>query len=72
VLHLVGLEAVTTDEKRLGRVTGLLRAGGNELLVIEGENGRELLVPFVDEICQAVDLDARRITINPPEGLLDL
>jgi 16S rRNA processing protein RimM len=69
---LIGLEAVTVDGKTIGRVTGLLRTGGSDLLVIENPEKREILVPFVDEICKAVDLEAERLTINPPEGLLEL
>jgi 16S rRNA processing protein RimM len=70
--QLVGLEAVTAEGKRIGQVTGLLHTGGNELLVVEGEDKREVLIPFVEEICKAVDLNARRMIINPPQGLLDL
>lgn len=69
---LIGLEAFTAEGKRIGQVTKLLRTGGNDLLVIEGENNREILIPFVDEICKEVDVEAKRITINAPEGLLDL
>ncbi|HKP85857.1 MAG TPA: ribosome maturation factor RimM [Blastocatellia bacterium] len=69
---IVGSEVVTTGGETLGRVTRLMRTGGTDLLVIEGEDGRELLVPFADDICAEVDTDAGRITVNPPEGLLEL
>lgn len=69
---LIGLEVVTVDGKSVGRVTGLLRTGGNDLLVLANYEKGEILIPFVDEICTEVDLEAQRITINPPEGLLDL
>ena len=55
-----------------GRVVRLLRTGGTDLLVVEGDGQREHLIPFADEICTAVDTSERRITINPPAGLLDL
>jgi 16S rRNA processing protein RimM len=69
---LIGLQAITTEGKKIGQVTGLLHTGGNDLLVIESENKQELLIPFVDDICKEVDLADRHIIINPPEGLLDL
>jgi 16S rRNA processing protein RimM len=56
----------------VGIVTAVLRTGGTDVLVLRGMDGREKLVPFADEICTAVDLTARRITIDPPAGLLDL
>jgi 16S rRNA processing protein RimM len=69
---LIGLTAVTVDGENIGQVIRLLRTGGNDLLVIEGDNRREILIPFVEDICREVDLAAERILINPPEGLLDL
>jgi 16S rRNA processing protein RimM len=50
----------------------LLETGSAVLLVVEGDDQREVLIPFVDEICTEVDVDARRIIINPPDGLLEL
>ncbi|MBI3652076.1 MAG: ribosome maturation factor RimM [Acidobacteria bacterium] len=69
---LMGLQVVTLDGTAVGRVTGLLRTSGNDLLKIENDEQREILIPFVDEICPKVDVPGQRLTINPPEGLLDL
>jgi 16S rRNA processing protein RimM len=69
---LIGLAVVTADEKEVGRVVRLMRTGGTDLLVIEDRNKGERLIPFVDDICTEVDVKAGRITISPPEGLLDL
>jgi 16S rRNA processing protein RimM len=49
-----------------------MRTGGTDLLVLKGDDGREQLIPFADEICTDVDVAAKRITIDPPDGLLDL
>lgn len=70
--ELVGSEVVTRDGIKVGLVTRVMRTGGTDLLVLEGVDGREHLIPFADEICTDVDLKARRITIDPPDGLLDL
>lgn len=70
--HLIGSEAVTSDGRKLGRVTRLMRTGGTDLLVVEDDDGHEQLIPFADEICTEVDVSVKRITINPPEGLLEL
>jgi 16S rRNA processing protein RimM len=69
---VVGAEVVTADGARVGRVARLMRTGGTHLLVVEGDDKREQLIPFVDDICTEVDVKARRITVNPPEGVLDL
>lgn len=70
--RLVGSAVITVTGHEVGRVTGLMRTGGTDLLVIEGNGGREHLVPFADAICTEVDVKAKRITIDPPPGLLEL
>ena len=69
---IVGSEVLMIDGKRLGRVAGVMRTGGTDLLVIDAEDGRQHLIPFVDEICGEVDVKGARITVNPPAGLLEL
>jgi 16S rRNA processing protein RimM len=69
---LIGATVVTDQGERVGNVVRLMRTGGTDLLVVEAAEKREILIPFVDEICTEVDVDARRITINPPAGLLEL
>jgi 16S rRNA processing protein RimM len=70
--HLVGSEVFTAAGERVGSVTRLMRTGGTDLLVVARGERRELLIPFADDICIEVDVEARRITVNPPEGLLEL
>jgi 16S rRNA processing protein RimM len=69
--QLIGSEAMTAGGQHIGEVTGLIRTGGTDLLVVKDQERRERLIPFADDICE-VDATRKRITINPPEGLLDL
>lgn len=70
--QVIGSEVVTSDGRKVGHVTRVMRTGGTDLLVLAGDDGRERLIPFADAICTGVDVRAKRITIDPPEGLLDL
>jgi 16S rRNA processing protein RimM len=69
---LVGCAVVTTSGEAVGTVESVLRTGAAELLSVRRAGGGEALIPFVDEICPEVDVEARRIVVDPPEGLLDL
>ena len=69
--QLEGCEAVTKEGEVIGKVRELLRTGGTEVLVIDASDGREVLIPFAESICTEVDIDAKRITVDPPEGLLE-
>lgn len=58
----------------LGTVTAVEPTGGVDLLRVKrsGADGREVLIPFARAICRHIDVGARRIVIEPPEGLLEL
>lgn len=70
VHELVGMSVHLLDGRPIGTVKSLMRTGGVDLLEI-GERG-EILIPFTDQICVEVDMDKRQITVDPPEGLLQL
>lgn len=69
---LLDSEVVTVRGDKVGRVTQLVRTGGTDVLVVVSESGREHLIPFAGEICSEIDLETKLITIDPPEGLLEL
>lgn len=65
-------ETGTSAEPSIGIVTGVQDFGSAPLLVIERAEGREILVPFVRAICREIDVKAKIIRAELPEGLLDL
>ena len=68
---LVGCRVETQAGSLVGTVRNVESGAGAARLVIAGPKG-EVLVPLVDAICRTIDIAARRIVIEPPEGLLDL
>jgi 16S rRNA processing protein RimM len=69
VQQLVGLEVVDTSGNAFGELADVLNLPGQDVLAINTPNG-EVLIPFVREFVPTVDLENRKITIAPPEGLL--
>jgi 16S rRNA processing protein RimM len=69
---LIGLDAVTVNGDPIGRISDVLHPAGHAVLVITRPEVAEALVPFVSQIVPTVDLSARRVLIDPPDGLLDL
>ena len=71
-LHdLIGLDVVTEDGEAVGTVKDVLTGIAQDLFVVQRDGQPDALIPDVDEIVTEIDLDAERITIRPPEGLLD-
>lgn len=60
---LIGLGVVTRDGEQLGRVSGLMQTGTNDVLVVSGE--RERLIPFIrEQVVLAVDAEAGCIEVD--------
>jgi 16S rRNA processing protein RimM len=70
--QLEGCQVSTDTGEPVGRVKEIMRTGAAPVLVVEDENGAERLIPLAEEICTRIDVQAKKITITPPEGLLDL
>jgi 16S rRNA processing protein RimM len=69
---LIGMEVFDTGGKSLGRIKAVLNHGASDLLevVTPGQTGA-LLIPFTLAIVPTVDLTARRVIVDPPEGLFE-
>lgn len=71
--ELVGCVVVRRSGEPLGTVVGVEPTGGVDLLrVSDSRSAEDVLIPLAEEICTGIDVAARRIVIEPPEGLLDL
>ena len=68
---LIGLSAVDTGGADLGRVHAVHDHGAGDLLELRPKGRAPVLVPFTRAIVPTVDLDARRVVIDPPDGLFD-
>jgi 16S rRNA processing protein RimM len=69
--QLAGCEVVTAAGEAVGVVTRVEGDAGGQRLVVEAPGG-EVLVPFATSICTAIDVEGRRIVIDPPAGLLEV
>ena len=71
--ELEGCNVRTTTEQALGKVKGVMRTGGVELLVVANKDEtRDYLLPLADSIVLEINPEEKYIVVDPPEGLLDL
>ena len=67
---LIGCAVVTEGGESIGEVTAIEGDRSATRLVVRSRRN-EVLIPLADEIC-TVDVKGKRITVRPPEGLLEL
>jgi 16S rRNA processing protein RimM len=68
---LIGLVVQTEDGETLGELVDIFETGSNDVYVVKA-GVREILIPATEEVILNVNLEARRMIIRPPDGLLDL
>ncbi len=67
---LVGCTVVGRDGSDIGTISKVVAGPSQDLLEIATAVGPRL-VPLVKEIVTSVDPGARKVVLDPPEGLLD-
>jgi 16S rRNA processing protein RimM len=65
---MIGLRVVAEGGEELGIVRHIMETGGGEVLVCAWE-GRERLIPFVEDVVIRVDLENGLLLVRPVEGL---
>lgn len=69
---VIGCTAVGPDGAVLGTVSATPSLSGLDYLELGLGDGGKVLIPWVPEIVTALDLAQRQVTLDPPEGLLEL
>jgi 16S rRNA processing protein RimM len=68
---LIGLDVVDEEGEPVGMVSNLMELPGHDVLVLRRTDGREALVPLVEDFVIEIDLDAERIVVRLIEGMID-
>ena len=68
---LIGLDAMLADGTPLGPVRAVHDFGAGDTLEIVRNEGPPLMIPFTRTVVPSVDLDAGRLVVDPPHGLIE-
>ncbi len=68
--EIIGCDVETVDGEHIGKVIEILSPGANDVWVVKPDNGKEILIPYIDEVVLSVSVADKKITIEPMEGLI--
>jgi 16S rRNA processing protein RimM len=68
--ELVGIQVLDGSGQTLGTVSEVLATGSNDVYVIKPLEGKELLLPAIDSVIHAIDLERRTMSVSVPDGLI--
>lgn len=69
--QLLGCQVFLQSDELIGEVDEIVKLPGQDLLSV-ARNGKKVLIPMVKKIIISIDVSAKKIVVDPPEGLLDV
>ncbi len=69
--ELVNFTLIDKSKGEIGIITGLEGSDTNPLIVID-VNGKEILLPFAEDLVTKIVKTKKQVYYNAPEGLIDL
>lgn len=69
--EIVGCDVYTVSDDMIGVITHILETGANDVWEVQSPEGKEILIPFIKDVVKKVDVKAKKVIIDPMEGLLD-
>ncbi len=68
--EIIGCHVVTEQGEEIGAVKEILTPGANDVWVVGGSNGKDILIPYIPDVVKEVSIEEKKIIIDPMEGLL--
>ena len=68
--EVVGFEVIDVNFGKVGILETIVDLPVNPLIQIKSQSGKEVLIPFVKNLIQAVDRQNKTLTVQAPEGLI--
>lgn len=71
IIDLVGCKVITDEGEELGELTDVLQTGANGVYVVKMANGKEVLLPVIEQCVLEKDIENKVIKVHMMKGLLD-
>jgi 16S rRNA processing protein RimM len=68
---ILGLNVFTLTNRELGSLVDIIETGSNDVYVVQGPDGKQVLIPAIKEIIKQIDLIRHTMYIDPLPGLLE-
>ena len=65
-----GLDVVSDEGQKLGRLEDIYNTGSNDIYVVKDELGKQILLPGIDEVIKEVNLEKGTIIVHIIDGLI--
>ena len=63
-VDLIGCEVVNKEGQSIGQVKGMIDNGVHDILNVKRTDGKEVLIPFVEDYLAEVNVEAKKIVVD--------
>lgn len=71
IADMIGIKVFTIDGDEVGVLEDVLQYAANDVYVIKKLNGDEVLIPAIMKFVPTIDMNERKMIIDPIKGMLD-
>jgi 16S rRNA processing protein RimM len=65
--QLLGMDVVDENDQPVGVVYDVLQTGANDVYVVHAPDGKEVLIPVIEDVVLKIDGGAKKIHVHLPE-----
>lgn len=71
IADIIGSKVITDEDKILGTLTDVLQTDANDVYVVKTKDGKEVLLPSIEECILDRDIENKIVKVHIMKGLLD-
>ena len=70
IVDLLGLNVYTDEQVLLGTLEDIFNTGSNDIYVVRSKEGKQILLPAIEDVIKQVDLENKKIIVHLLPGLI--
>lgn len=70
ICDIIGSTVFEEDGREFGTLKDVMQTGANDVFVVESRDGREVLLPCIDDCIREIDVEGKRIVAYIMPGLI--
>ena len=71
IADLIGLDVFTVAGEKVGTLKDVLQYSANDVYVVKGDNDKEYLIPSTLKFVPEINIEEKKMIIDPIKGMLD-
>jgi len=70
IVDIIGCEVYTDTDALLGKVIDVFPTGSNDVYTVKNSEGKEILLPAIEDVIKDIDIENKKIIVHLLEGLI--